>query len=570
MSLRTRISGTIMSLSRTGKVILYSLIGVFLVSALSLAWQINARFLVEVPRSGGTLTEGVVGLPRLINPLLAVTDGDKDLSALVYSGLMRHAPDGSLIPDLAESYSISDDGKTYSFILKPQVSFHDNVRVTTDDIKFTVEKAQDASLKSPKRAHWEGVSVEKISDREIHFILPQAYAPFLENTTLGILPKHIWEDLTAEAFALSEFNAKPIGSGPYKIKSIKRDGEGIPESYELVANKKFSLGAPRIDRIVMKFFTNEKDAIDAYLSNSVDAINSIAPESASELEKKDRTILHSPLPRTFALFFNSTDNPVLADLAVRQALDKSVDKDIIVRTVLAGFGETLAGPVPQNLLGKSLPQESSASTSEKIPEATRILEKAEWLVGSDGIREKKNQKETVRLAFSISTSDAPELKAVAEILKNRWRDIGAEVTVKIFEGSNLAQEVIRPRQYDALLFGQIINRDLDLYAFWHSSQRTDPGLNIALYTNPKADKMLEEIRTISDRHQRIVEFSAVEAELQDDVPAVFLYAPDFIYAAPHHVHGINLGMISSPSDRFQDIYTWYIDTDKIWKIFASP
>ena len=209
------------------------LAGGLVISAGILLWQVNQFFVTEVPISGGSLTEGVVGSPRFLNPLLAISDADRDLVSVLYSGLLKASPDGSLTPDLAKSFEISKDGRTYSFILKDSVYFHDGTPVTADDVEFTVLKAQDGNIKSPKRANWDSVTVEKVSPTEIHFILKQPYAPFLENTTMGILPKHIWKNASAEEFALSLFNIEPVGSGPYRVTSIGRNSLGIPDSYSL-------------------------------------------------------------------------------------------------------------------------------------------------------------------------------------------------------------------------------------------------------------------------------------------------------------------------------------------------
>jgi peptide/nickel transport system substrate-binding protein len=195
----------------------------------------------SVPISGGSLSEGVIGSARFINPILAISDSDRDLTTLIYSGLMRSMPDGSIIPDLAESYQISDDGKTYTFILKDDLTFHDGTSVTTDDIEFTIAKIQENAIKSPKRPNWDGVIIEKINSKEIKFHLRQPYAPFLENTTVGIVPKYLWKDVQADEFPLSLFNFEPIGSGPYKIDSIQRNKSGLPQTYSLAPFKNFAL-----------------------------------------------------------------------------------------------------------------------------------------------------------------------------------------------------------------------------------------------------------------------------------------------------------------------------------------
>ena len=129
--------------------------------------------------------------------------------------------------------------------------------------------------------------------------------------------------------------------------------------------------------------------------------------------------------------------------------------------------------------------------------------------------------------------------------------------------------MIRQRKYDALFFGEIIGRESDPFAFWHSSQRNDPGLNIALYANITADKLLEEGRTIFDKKERATIYKQFQEEIAKDIPAVFIYSPDFIYIIPHKIKGLHTGIITVPSERFLDIHTWYIETDNVWKIFRK-
>ena len=129
--------------------------------------------------------------------------------------------------------------------------------------------------------------------------------------------------------------------------------------------------------------------------------------------------------------------------------------------------------------------------------------------------------------------------------------------------------MIRPRKYDALLFGEVINHESDLFAFWHSSQRNDPGQNIAMYTNAKVDKILEDTFTILDQNARIKKYAEFESEIEKDMPAVFLYSPDFIYVISRDLKGLSMDHIISSSDRFSNVYSWYLKTDNVWKIFSK-
>ncbi len=541
------------------------------ISALALVGQVNTFFSVAVPVKGGTVTEGVIGSPRFINPLLALSDADRDLTQLIYSGLMKATPEGGLIPDIAESVTIAEDHLSYTFILRDDVVFHDGRRVTADDVVFTITRAQDQALRSPKRANWEGVVAEKISDRVVRILLSQPYAPFLENATLGILPKHIWQNAGAEEFQFSQYNIEPIGSGPYKIKKIRRNASGVPDTYSLASFKDYALGAPYISNLNISFYTNEQALIEAYQNKKIAHINSILPEHAVTLiEENLNTVgITVPLPRIFGVFFNQNQAPLFADQSVREALEVSVDREHIVEEVLKGFGEPLNQPIPPGILAL-LNGEENGDHAYDPEKAIELLEDNGWELNPEtGIREKEKGGEVLRLSFSLSTSNVPELKAVATILKEAWDAIGASVEIKVFDTSDLNQNVIRPRRYDALLFGEIIGRDLDFFAFWHSSQRNDPGLNIALYANITTDKLLEDARITFDPEARARKYQEFNEEIQNDTPAVFLYVPHFIYLVSPGTQNISLGHLTIPSERFLNVHEWYTNTEKVWKIFVK-
>ena len=550
------------------KLVFFALVISFLVSFLTIIWKISNLYMTDVPAYGGTLTEGIIGTPRFINPVLASSDTDRDLVALTYSGLLRPDNRGRLINDLAEKYDISEDGLVYTFTLKPNLLWQDGEPVIADDIIFTIEKIKDPSMKSPKRAGWEGVSAEKINDKTIRFTLKKSYAPFLENTTIGILPSHVWKNMSSDQIASSEMNMKPVGSGPYKISGIKRNSVGIISSYELNSNKNFVLGKPNIKKIIMKFYPSEKDLLTAYQKGEVEAINAVTPQELEKI-KTNNNVKSLYLSRIFSLFFNQNNAKVLTKKEIRQALNLSVDRKKIIDDVLKGFGAELFYPLPAGTFGAMSKSETDAYS---LDDAKELLDKNGWKMNTgEKVLEKKIGKELFKFSFSISTSDAPELKETAYLLKSMWEKIGAKVEVKIFETGDLSQNVIRPRKYDALLFGEIVGRDPDMFAFWHSSQRNDPGLNVALYTNIKADKLLEEARGAQDEAKRADKYKEFQEEVSKDIPAIFLFSPKFIYVIPKNLKGTDeMESVTVPSERFSMIHGWYKSTDKVWKIFAKP
>lgn len=563
----SKIPQVLKSFKTTEKIIFYSLIIIFLISGSLLYSKISNLYSIEIPIRGGDLTEGIIGSPRFINPILASSNADKDLNILIYSGLLKANPYGKLVNDLAESYTISPDQKIYTFKLKDNLIFHNGKPLTTEDIEFTIKFTQNEIVKSPKRANWDGIEVKRLNDKEIQFILNQPYAPFLENLTLGILPKHIWKNITPEQFAFSSYNIEPIGSGPYKINKITKDKKGSLEKYELIAFDNYASSKVYIEKLIIKFYPTEDNLLDAYSKKLIESINSISPQKIKDIAfPPNGEILSTPLPRIFGLFFNQDENPVFTNKEVREALDSAVNKEQIINEVLATYGITIDSPIPANSIYYS---PLNSNENKKIDLAENILIKNGWTKNEEGIYQKITRQNTQTLSFSISTSNIPELKAVAELLKYQWEKIGAKVQLKIFEISDLNQNVIRPRKYDSLLFGEVIGRDMDLFAFWHSSQRNDPGLNISLYANITTDSLLEKIRITSDIEEKKDLFRNFQKEIREDTPAILIYSPNFIYITSKKVKNNVIDQITIPSDRFLDISNWYIKTDKVWKIFAN-
>jgi len=552
-------------------IVFISLSIILLISTISILETLNKSMMVKVPFRGGSISEGIIGTPRFVNPILATSLADQDMVSLIYSGLMRKNSDGSLSPDLADSYEISKDGLVYTFTLKDKIYFQDGKPVTADDIIFTINEAKDSIIKSPRKVDWDGVTVTKLNETTLEFTLKQPFPAFLENATLGILPEHLWNK---SAIELNDMNTNPIGSGPYMIKNVTKESSGVITAFELNPFKKFVLGEPYIEKMTLRFYTNEDELIKALENKEVDQISSITPLNADILKERNYHIESSVLPRVFGLFFNQNQNQIFTDKVVARAIDQAIDKDKIVREVLFGYGVAIDDPIPPNMIAyQTLSGENKTTRETILQNVQNNLAKDGWIKGADGFLQKtiigKNKKKVASaLEFSISTGNAPELAKTAEIIKKDLTDIGMKIDIKTFEVGNLNQNVIRPRKYDALLFGQIINHESDLYAFWHSSQRNDPGLNVAMYTNVKVDKILEDAFTTIDEQARVKKYAQFENEIKKDMPAIFLYSPNFIYVISTNLKGASIDHLNAPKDRFANVYTWYTKTENVWKIFA--
>lgn len=530
----------------------------FLVVAFSLAgtYTLTRTFLVEVPSYGGTLTEGVLGSPRFVNPLLALSDADRDLATLVYAGLMGVGQDGALEPVLAESYEVSEDGETYTFVLRENIRFHDGSPVTADDVVFTVERAQDPGLKSPELANWSNIRAQAVDARTVQFTLPKAYAPFLEDATLGILPAKLWRNITNEEFPFSPLMTEPVGAGPFKVTSVERSRNGIIEQYALKAFDRYALGRPYLDSIRFEFFAQETDLYEAYERGRIESGYGIIADGA----------LRVPYARVFGVFFNLSQNPLFARSEVREALSIALDRTKIVDEALGGYGTPVDGPVPP---GSGIDVNVAPIPSEeRLANARAALENEGWSFDeAEGVWE--HGKEGLSLTLTLKTSNVPELKAVASAVQVEWQAFGVPTTLEFYEPGDLTSSVIRPRRFDALLFGMVVGRDHDLYAFWESSQRNDPGLNVAMYANRSVDELLEETRSQSNRSLATEDLAKLDELISADYPAAFLYAPDFLYALPKGLRGVAISQIGSPSDRFANAAKWYRTTEAVWPFLTS-
>lgn len=516
---------------------------------------LQRSFLVEIPARGGSLIEGVVGTPRFINPLLALSDADRDLTTLTHAGLMGIDGDGTLIPVLAEGYTVSEDGLQYTFTLREHAQFSNGTPVTASDVVFTVEKAQDPALRSPEFANWANIRAEALDARTVQFTLPRPYAPFLVDTTLGILPADMWRNIPVESFAFSPLMTEPIGAGPFTVSRIVRAKDGTITAYELRAAPHYVLGRPYLDRITIKFYSDAQKLSDAYARGQI--------ESAYGLPVADAR--RAPYSRVFGAFFNSDENPVFARPEVRQALSLAVDRERIATDLLGGFATPLTGPLPVG----------SGIEPFALPEGDRLTLAQEALHDGGWARDAetgmwRNERQSLALpAVTIRTSHVPELRAIAAELEADWEALGIQTTVEVFEPGDLTASVIRPRAYEILLFGMVIGRDRDLFAFWSSGERSDPGLNIAAYANREVDILLERIRENQNNEEAMADLTRVAHLIASEYPAAFTHTPEFLYAIPTNVRGVVLPQITAPADRFATVSSWYKHTEHVWPLFQQ-
>lgn len=620
-------------LSRREKLASLFALSLFVVSFGTLVQGLYLRYTKEVPASGGLLEERITGSPRFLNPVYAdVNDADRDLTQFLFSGLLEYNEEGLLVPDLAIGYEVQEGGKVFEFTLKEQVRWHDGYPFGADDVVFTVKTIQDPKYKSPIRANWVGVEVEKISSQVVRFRLSQPYAAFPDRLTIKIIPAHIWENINPENFALSFYNLQPIGTGPYKLEKISQDKSGRVKEIRLERYRAYHGAPPFISSILFTFSDKEENSI------------------TTQFAKRTATYQFS-IPRYFALFFNldaPKEQTVVKEKNIREALAFALDKNLLVEQVFKGNAAVVDSPLRADLFGFQAPEQSRGKDSEKalsLFEKEGYVQKAGKLVlrqnplgefrtdlvkGSQGAEVRKLQECLARdpevypegsvtgifgaatqaavirfqekykveiltpsgllkgtgavkagtraklnelcgvqpavdlpLTVTIATLDQSPLKDVAKFLQAQWGELGIETVIQTYPQGELERDVIKPRNYQTLLFGEIVGKTPDPFPFWHSSQKKDPGLNLSSYESKEADQLLGAMRKELNEETRSTMYEDLQELLLKDVPALFLYDMPYTYEAAQEVQGIKEHIIGDPSQRFAGMKSWYIKTKRV-------
>jgi peptide/nickel transport system substrate-binding protein len=514
---------------------------IVLVNGVYLGTVFLKKHLQYLPVIGGEYIEGVVGSPKTINPLYAVNrDIDSDLSRLIYSSLFKYDIHGRLSHDLVETMEIGGENKEYIIKIREGVSWHTGGNLTAEDIVFTVNLIKSAEYNSPLRSAFTNITVEKIDDLTLKFVLAEPYAPFPDLLTFGILPANLWKNIAPNAAVLADLNLKPVGSGPYKFKSLVKSKTGDLKEYRLEANADYYGGQAYLKNITFIFFVDYIEAIKAFNDNQIMGLNylpfTLRQEILAQNSVKFRELAQ---PQIISLFFNSAKNKTLADKDVRVALATALDKNQIIQEVFAGIHSPADGPI----LKESFAYNEEIKKYDYAPATA-----AETI-------------KTKPVTAILTVIDSGNNVAVAEKVKDYWTKAGGQISLNIVSGDQAA-EIVKNRNFEILLYGEFIGGDPDVFVFWHSSQAGERGFNLTGYNNPEADKLLAEARVSTDQAERISRYKKFQEIVVADLPAIFLYSPSYTYVQSNKLKGFSGTAIVDPGDRFSGVGGWYLKTKK--------
>lgn len=523
-----------------------------------------------------TYREAVVGDVQRLNPLFAdLNPVDMDITSLIFEGLTQINEFGEVQPLLARNWVISSDGLEYVFTLREDVLWQDGLPFTAADVVYTVSllSSPDFPGSSTLRNFWRTVEVEQISETLVRFRLTQPLASFPEALRIGILPFHALEGTNAVQIAAHPFNLDPIGTGPYQLEDLRfADGEIKAVDLRVAPTyRQRPEGQSGYDIERMRFALYE--TVDS-------AMQAIAQGNANGYASRDNTerlplisdLVDVVVPHTAhepaigMLIFNWTrdDLPEFREQRVRQALALGLDRESIIQRHLLNIAVKADNPLP--LL--SWAYEGSVSWSAYNVAAAQELLNTANISGnrapSDGeatpeVTEEVHSDNSTLFNFTILTLDQPALVSVAQEIATQWALLNIDVQV---EAVNLETYTTRLQtsEFDAVLveLSKEGSADPDMYSFWHQGQYPD-GQNYGGVNDRLISETLERARRDSDGTNRVLLYRDFQEAFIDRVIAIPLYYPLFTYAVTPQVSGVQLGLISRPSDRFATIQNWRFD-----------
>ncbi|MGH7196677.1 MAG: peptide ABC transporter substrate-binding protein [Candidatus Saccharimonadales bacterium] len=529
------------------------------VLVVALVWQngISAKhYTVDAPNEGGVYTEGIFGAVDNLNPIFASTPAERAGARLLFAQLLTYDKTGDLVGELAQSWQADESGKTYTVTLRPEARWQDGVAITADDVVFTFSAIKNANTKSPLYTSWRTIGVEKVNERTVRFTLPAPYAAFQNSLTVGILPKHVLGNEPLSELRTATFNRAPlVASGPFVFQDLRSlDLKQVHYLISLNANSSYVLGAPKLKSFHLHAYKDREELTKAFRSQEIASFSDASAAQLQTLAGTQHTAIKAPLYNGVYAFFK-TDNAPLDDARVRQALQRATDQPAIIKR-LNNHVQPLHGPLLSGQLGYS---NDVVQPGVDTNRAAALLDEAGWVRGQDGKRSKDGQPLRFRLV-SVSSGDYP---VVVEELMKQWQKIGVEFDAQLIKAEDIQQNAILPRAYDILIYEIAIGRDPDVFAYWHSSQASERGLNLSNYKSPKVDDALDSARARLDPALREAKYRLFIQQWLADAPAVALFRPTLAYVQNKNVTTFDAHALVDPADRYFNVRYWSAGYDTL-------
>jgi len=518
-----------------------------------------AAVFVPEPVQGGIYTEGVVGAPQRLNPVLDFYNPvDRDVDRLLYSSLIKFDSNGNPQADLAASWGYAKDGTIYNFELYPDIKWHDGQPLTAQDVVFTVDllKNGDPVVPADLQAFWKEVEVVALSDTTLQFRLPEPFAPFLDYLTFGVLPSHLLGGKTISDLIDDPFNLQPVGSGPYAFDRLIVENGAIT-GLILNVNSAYYRQPAYIEQIVIRYYPDAPSALDAYRAGEVQGIGEVSRDILADVLAEPNLALYSAKTPDLTLVFLNLNNPQAAYLQeqeVRQALMLGLNRQLMVDQILGSQGVVVDVPIMPNTWAYS----DALDKTEYEPERAELLLKEAGYVIS-GEESVIRQKEGTPLSIDLIFPDEDPYYAIAEQIKNDWALIGVETNLTPLSYEELVNNRLDNRDYEAALVKLSLDgsADPDPYPFWDQAQATG-GQNYSQWDSRLASDYLEQARITPDLAERTRLYHNFQVIFTEEIPSIPLFYPISSSAVDYKVQGVRIGTLFDTSDRYNLIYEWFL------------
>lgn len=508
---------------------------------------------ILLPKKGGTYIEGQVSNIECFNPVFCDrNDADKDVNRLVFSGLWKFNPvKHKVFFDLAESWELKEDNLTYIVYLRKDALWHDGQPFTADDVVFTYRDViQNPSYNGPYKSDVSNIEIEKIDDYTVVFKLKKPAAFFLKSLTIGLLPKHIFTDNDISKLTKAAFNWAPIGTGPYTLEKFDQTTNQVT----LQVFPDYYWPQPFIKNIILQAFPSFFTALEK--SNELNALRTIPDQYQTAVDKLDNFQTHEVhLPQYVALILN-TDKTHLKDLQIRQAFSLGIDRQKLADKIDNVY--IIDSPVFCNIEKTSI--EYNPDKARSLIEGREYFLNQEDFYTKNFINEENNDEEK-ELKIELYTLENENFIKAADLIQAELGQIWIKVNIHTKEIS-LLQNVIKNREYDALVFGLNLGTDLDMFSYLHSSQATTSGYNLSQYNSFEADYLIKTIREDSSGEKHGELLLELETLVLHDVPLIPFYTPKIHLATDNTIKNVSFQEMYTLEDRFEYLKTAYVKTSR--------
>jgi peptide/nickel transport system substrate-binding protein len=518
----------------------------------------------DEPIIGGTHTEALVGQVIRLNPILdSYNQTDRDINALIYSGLIGFDARGNPLPGLAEKWAVSADASLYTVTLREDAVWHDGTPVSSDDVVYTFSKIQDENYPGPEDLHelWKEVTIIRLDDRTIQFQLPESFSPFLDYLTMGLLPDHLLRGVSAGDLIDHPFNLSPIGTGPFQFAGFLVEEDQIT-GVSLTAFEDYYGQRPYLERVDFRLYPSTELAYEGYLDGEVLAISPVDDQILDKVLSEVSLNIHTARLPSIGLIYLNLQHPektFLAQKSIRQALLLGLNRNWLIQSAFGGQAIIPDGPIMPGTW-------AYADGLEPYPfdpiEASRILQQQGWELpagAAPGTPEFVRSKDEELLAIELVHSTTRLQTTIAAGVKSYWEALGVQVILIPADNQEIMEDYLDPREFEALLTELNLGRypDPDPYPLWHDSQ-TETGQNYSGYADRNSSIWLEQARTNPDPGRRTELYRSFQFRFLDQVPALLLYYPTYSYAIDNQMQAVSIGPLQDPSDRFRSATDWYI------------